>query len=91
MNEPDVYGRVWRHCESGLMLTKTSMTRFIMFVLENHIEIGTLYAFDPTFHRSLVVASLRLRPDQFGAFERETGGKLRLPRTIKLNSEARDE
>lgn len=82
----DFYGRVWRNCESGLSLTKASMGRFIMFVLRNNVEIGDLYVFDPKFHGSRVLASLRLRPDQFEAFEQETGGKLRKPAKIDLNT-----
>ena len=84
--KPDPYGRVWMHCEEGLSLTKASMSRFIMFVLENHIEIGSVYAFKPNFPRSLVIASIRIRPDQITCFERDTGGKLRLPPKIKLNT-----
>ena len=85
-NLPDMQGRVWMHCESGLSMTKASMTRFIMFVLKNRVEIGNLYAFDPRYERSLVLASVRLRPDQFEAFEKETGGKLRKPVQVHLNS-----
>ena len=85
-NPPDIYGRVWMHCESGLSMTKASMSRFIMFVLKNRVELGNLYAFDPRYERSLVLASVRLRPDQFEAFEKETGGKLRKPPVIQLNS-----
>lgn len=84
--EPDIYGRVWMHCESGLALTKASMTRFIMHVLENRIEIGQIYAFNPKFKGSLVLATLLLRPDQFEEFEKATGGKLREPPVIHLNS-----
>lgn len=39
-SEADVKGRVWRHCEEGLSMTKASMARFMMFVLKNDIEIG---------------------------------------------------
>lgn len=74
------------HCESGLSMTKASMTRFIMFVLKNRVELGNLYAFDTRYERSLVLASVRLRPDQFEAFEKETGGKLRKPVQVQLNS-----
>lgn len=84
--EPDIYGRVWMHCESGLALTKASMTRFIMHVLENRIEIGQIYAFNPKYKGSLVLATLLLRPDQFEEFEKAAGGKLREPPVIHLNS-----
>jgi hypothetical protein len=84
-NEPDIYGRVWMHCESGLALNKASMSRFIMYVLTNKIEIGQIYAFNPNFKNSLVIASIRIRPDQIEAFERETKGKLRQPPEVHLN------
>lgn len=84
-NEPDIYGRVWMHCDSGLSMTKASTTRFIQFVLKNRVEIGTLYAFDPRYNHSLVLASIRIRPDQINAFEQETGGKLRPPIEVHLN------
>lgn len=85
-NKPEDYaGRVWMHCEEGLSMTKASMARFMMFCLKNHVEIGDVYAFAPEHDRSSVVASVRLRPGQFKAFERETGGKLRKPPKVKLN------
>lgn len=83
--KPDVYGRVWLGCESGLALTKASMTRFIMFILENHIGVSDLHAFDRRFKGSLVMCIVHLRPDQVEAFERETGGKLQQLPTINLN------
>lgn len=73
------------HCEEGLALTKKSAERFMFFCLRNQVEIGDAYAFDPSFRNSQVVAAIRLRPDQFEAFERETGGKLRKPPRIKLS------
>lgn len=84
--KPDLYGRVWMHCEEGLSMTKASASRLMMFCLANRVEFGSLYAFDPTYRGSLVVAAVRLRPDQFASFEAETGGKLREPPKIKLNS-----
>lgn len=74
------------HCESGLNMTNASLLRFIKFVLKNKIEIGQIYAFDPRYNRSLVLASLKLRPDQIEAFEQETGGKLKPPTQVHLNS-----
>ena len=41
--KPDPYGRVWMHCEKGVNLSKSSMTRFVMFCLSNNGEIGTLH------------------------------------------------
>lgn len=82
----DYAGRVWMHCEEGLALTKASMARFVMFCLANRIEIGDIYAFNPEYPRCTVLAAIRIRPDQFAAFEAETGGKLRKPPVIKLNS-----
>lgn len=81
----DIYGRVWRHCEEGLSMTKASAGRFMYFCLVNHVEIGDVYAFNPDYKGCTVIASVRLRPDQFEAFERETGGKLRCPPRIGLN------
>jgi hypothetical protein len=83
--KPDTYGRVWMHCEKGLTFSKASMSRFIMFCLGNNVEIGDIYVFDRTFPRSQVIVSVRLLPDQFAAFEAETGGKLREPPRIKLS------
>lgn len=84
--KPDYAGRVWMHCEEGLSLSKASMSRFVMFCLTNRIEIGDIYPFSPNYPRSQVSASVRLRPEQFAAFEAETGGKLRKPPRISLNS-----
>ena len=84
--KPDPYNRVWMHSEEGLSLTKASMTRFIMFCLSNNVEIGDVHAFNYRYKGSAVTASVRLRPDQFEAFEVETGGKLRPPPKVSLNS-----
>lgn len=84
--KPDPYGRVWMHCEEGLGLSKTSMARFVMHCLTNNIEIGDIYVFDYRYHNSRVSASVRLRPEQFEEFERETKGKLRKPQLMSLNS-----
>lgn len=85
-SKPDPAGRVWMHCEQGLTYTKASVARFVMFCLGNNVEIGDLYAFDPTFRGSQVLAAIRIRPDQFDAFEAETGGKLRKPPNVTLNA-----
>ena len=81
----DHAGRVWMHCESGLNMSKASMDRFMMFCLRNSVEIGTIYAFNPKYERCQVLASVRLRPDQFADFEKETGGILRKPPRIILS------
>ncbi len=86
VQKPDPYGRVWMHCEEGLGLTKASMSRFVMFCLTNNVEIGQIYPFNYLFHNSQVSASVRIKPEQFEAFERETGGKLRKPPRISVNS-----
>ncbi len=86
----DYAGRVWMHCEEGLGMTKASMARFMMLCMKNGVEIGSVDAFNPKYHNCAVIAAVRLRPDQFEAFERETGGKLRKPPRIKLNSGATD-
>lgn len=81
----DIYGRVWMHCEEGLAMTKASAARFMMFCLRNRVEIGDIYAFAPDHRGSSVIAAVRIRPDQFEAFERETGGKLRKPPRVTPN------
>ncbi len=86
-DEADHYRRVVRHCESGLSLTKASMTRFVMHCLENNIEICQIWPFNPRFKGSLVCAVVKLRPDQIEAFEAATGGKLRMPPRVHLNSD----
>lgn len=84
--KPDYAGRVWMHCEEGLSLSKASMSRFVMHCLTNNIEIGDIHPFDFRYPRSQVSASVRLRPEQFAEFEAQTGGKLRKPPRISLNS-----
>lgn len=84
-SEADHYGRVWRHCEEGLSMTKASMARFMMFCLSQNVEIGSVHAFNPRYRGSQVLAAVRIHPDQFEAFESETGGKLRRPPRIVLN------
>lgn len=81
----DPRGRVWMHCETGLSLTKASLARFTLFCLRNDIQIGDLWAFNAKYDRSLVCASIKIRPDQFEEFSRTTGGKLCEPPRIKLN------
>jgi hypothetical protein len=82
---PDVYGRIPMVCESGLAMTKASMTRFVMFCLENGVDILQLHPFNRRHKGCHVSASVMIKPDQIEAFERETGGKLRPPATINLN------
>ena len=84
--KPDPYGRVWMHCEEGLTLSKASMSRFVMYCLTHNVEIGDIHPFNYRYPRSQVSASVRIRPEQFEAFEVETGGKLRKPPRISLNS-----
>lgn len=81
----DYKGRMWMHCESGLTLTKASMSRMIMFCLTNDVEIGDIYAMSPDYPRSQVLVSVFIHPTKVGAFEDETGGKLRLPPIMKVN------
>lgn len=83
--KPDQFGRDWMHCEEGLTLNKASMARFMLFCLTNNVEIGSVSAFNPRYRNSVVLAAVRLKPEQFAAFETETGGKLRKPPIIKLN------
>jgi hypothetical protein len=74
------------HCENGLSMSNASLARFLGFCLRNRVEIGSVDAFNPRYSRSLVSAAIRLRPDQFVAFEQETGGKLREPPKVVCNS-----
>ena len=87
-SKPDPHGRVWMHCEEGLSYSKASLARFMVFCLGNNVEIGGVHAFNPRFPRSQVSAAVRLKPSQFAAFERETGGKLRNPPRIVLSGGA---
>jgi hypothetical protein len=82
----DPYGRVWMHCEEGLSLSKASMSRFIMFCLLNNVDIGSIHPFNYRYRNSQVSAAVRMKPEQFEAFEAETHGKLRKPPRIVLNS-----
>jgi hypothetical protein len=84
LSKPDYAGRVWMHCEEGLNFSKASMSRFVMFCLANNVEIGEIHPFT-TSPRSQVLASVRIHPSLFEAFEKETGGKLHKPPTIKLS------
>jgi len=86
VQKPDPYGRVWMHCEEGLSLSKASMSRFVMHCLTNNIEIGQIFPFNYRYPRSQVSASVRLKPQQIEDFENATGGKLRKPPRISLNS-----
>lgn len=90
-SKPDPFGRVWMHCEEGLNMGNASLARFLKFCLTNRVEIGSVDAFNPSYRLSLVMASVRLKPEQFAAFERETGGKLRKPPEINLNCGGRDD
>lgn len=85
--KPDPFGRVRMHCVKGLSMNNASLACFMSFCLRNNVEIEYVYALRPEYKRSSVMASVRLRPDQVEAFERETGGKLRKPPRVKLNSE----
>ena len=85
-SKPDPFGRVWMHCESGLSMSNTSLARFLSFCLKNNVEIGSVSAFQPRYPRSLVMAAVRLKPEQFASFEDQTGGKLREPPKLNLNS-----
>ena len=86
VDKPDPYGRIWMHCEEGLCLSKASMSRFIMFCLLNNVDIGSIYPFDYRHRNSQVSATVKLKPEQFEAFEVETHGELRKPPRISLNS-----
>lgn len=83
--KPDPWGRVWMHCEEGLNMSKASLSRLMTFVLQNNIELGSISASQPRYSRSAVYCAVRLKPEQFEAFERETGGKLREPPKVNLN------
>lgn len=84
--KPDYAGRVWMHCEEGLTLTKSSMSCFVMFCLTNNIEIGYIHPFNYRYPRSPVSVSVRIHPDKISSFEAETGGTLKEPPKLSLNS-----
>ena len=84
-SNPDPFGRVWMHCEEGLTYSKASMARFMMFCLGNNVEIGSVDAFNANYRGCQVLAAVRLKPEQFESFEKETGGKLRKPPKVNLN------
>ena len=67
-------------------MSKASMTRFVMHCLTNNIEIGQIHPFNYHYRNCQVSASVRLKPEQFEDFERETKGRLRKPPRISLNS-----
>lgn len=74
------------HCEEGLSQTKASMARFMMFVLSNRVELGSVSASGGgRYHGATVEAAVLLKPELIEAFERETGGKLRKPPRVHLN------
>lgn len=85
--KPDPFGRVWMHCEEGLSMSNASLARFLSFCLKNNVELGSVSAFQPRYPRSLVMAAVRLKPEQFASFEEQTGGNLREPPVISLNSD----
>lgn len=84
--EPDPFGRVWMHCESGLRFNKASVSRFVMFCMENDIEIGSIHPFDRHYPSSVVMASVLIKPDLIAPLEAAARCKLRPPPRIKLNS-----
>ena len=83
--KPDVFGRVWMHCDSGLNMSKKSTLSLIQFILKNRLEVGSFYALRPSFSRSQVCVSVKIHPDLIPDFERETGGNLSKPPKLKLN------
>lgn len=91
VQKPDPHGRVWMHCEEGLSLSKASMARFVMHCLVNNIEIGQIHPFNYRYPRSQVSASVRLRPEQFEAFEHETKGRLHHPPRVSLNASSAED
>jgi hypothetical protein len=82
---PDMYGRVPKICESGLAMTKASMSRFVMFCLKNGVDIKQIHPSNRNYHGCHVSAVVRIHPDLVRLFEAETGGKLRDPATLNLN------
>ena len=66
-------------------MSNASLARFMSFCLKNNVKLGSVDAFQPSYSRSRVMAAVRLRPEQFDAFERETGGRLSEPPKLNLN------
>lgn len=84
--EEDPFGRIWMHCDSGLTYTKASLSRFMIFCLGNNVEFGRIAAFAPEYRGCQVSAVIRIHPSLVSAFEEQTGGKLKWPPKLKLNS-----
>ena len=82
---PDVYGRIPMICESGLSMTKASMMRFVMYCLQENVEILSLHPFNRNYKGCHVSAAVRIHPDQIDDFQIATGGTLSKPHTINLN------
>jgi len=82
---PDIYGRIPMVCESGLTMSKVSMARLMMHILQNDIELLEIYTFNNRYPRCQVIASFRIKPEQITEFEEVTKGKLKPPATIQLN------
>ena len=83
--KPDLYGRVWMHCDEGLNFSKASMSRFIMFCLANNVKIGDIFVMNNKYPQSAVSVSIRLKESQFEDFTAETKGILKRPPEISLN------
>lgn len=85
-NEPDPHGRIWMHCEEGLNYSAASLSRFMLFILANNIELGSVYAFaGGKYPREQVCAAVLIHPDKITMFEVEVRAKLRKPPTLVLN------
>ena len=67
-------------------MSNASLARFMTFCLKNRVEIGEVWSLNPKYPRALVIATVRIKPNLFEAFERETGGRLKEPPKVTLNS-----
>ncbi len=91
--DPDIMGRFPWDCDSygdpkeqkRLNLSKASLGIFVEAVLRLGGSITDIYAMNPNYIRSAVLARVHMTVKQKQAFEAETGFLLRKPPTVKLS------
>ena len=85
MYPPDHFGRVWKHVDGGLNISKTSMGRFVNYCLTNNIEIGSFFPLSPSYNTSSVYASVLMKEEQVEEMEKVTKVKVINPPRVILN------
>lgn len=81
---PDIHGRVWKHVDGGLNISKTSMGRFVNHCLTNNIEIGSFWPFAPQYKNSVVYATILIKEEQIEELEKVTKCKVISPPKVRL-------